>query len=222
MPIRVMIVDDQVLIRSGLRTVLERTDDITVVAEAGDGAEAVSLVRKHHPEVVLMDLHMPRIDGVDATRQLLRMEDPPRVLVLTTFNSDDHVMQALAAGASGFLLKDARTEEIASGVRTVASGGTALSFPVMTRLLEKARSTGSQFYHPGIQERLDSLSDSERRVLALVGEGLTNQQIADRLHLSVTSVKTYVSRVLTRFDLGNRTQAALLAYEVGLAQQGGL
>ncbi|MEV7415854.1 response regulator transcription factor [Streptomyces sp. NPDC089919] len=221
MSIRVVIVDDQELIRSGLRAVLEAAGGITVVAEAHDGAEAVSEARKHMPDVVLMDLHMPRVDGVDATVQLLRVPEPPRVLVLTTFDTDDHVMRALAAGASGFVLKDVPAEEITAAVRTVASGGTALSAPIMAKLLGKARHTGPQFYHPGVREKLDALSASERNVLSLVGEGLTNQQIAAQLHLSVTSVKTYVSRVLARFDLDNRTQAALLSYEVGLVRWSG-
>ncbi|MFI6645654.1 response regulator [Streptomyces sp. NPDC050504] len=219
MPVKVMIVDDQALIRSGLRTVLEDTGGIEVVAEAGDGAEAVARAREHKPDVVLMDLNMPRIGGVEATLQLLRLPDPPKVLVLTTFNTDDYVMKALAAGASGFLLKDARTEEIVSAVHTVLAGGTALSPPIMAKLLGRAEGTGSQFYHPGVREKLDALSESERKVLMLVGEGLTNQQIAERLHLSITSVKTYVSRVLGRFELDNRTQAALLAYEIGLAER---
>ncbi|MGW6708498.1 response regulator [Streptomyces sp. NPDC054956] len=215
MAIRVMVVDDQSLIRSGLVTLLASAPDIEVVAEAADGAEAVPLARTHRPDVVLMDLVMPKVDGLEATLQVLRLPDPPRVLVLTGYTADDLVLDALRAGAAGFLLKDLRPEELFAGIRTVAAGGSALAPEVMRVLLERADTrTGA----PDHAEQLSTLSPGERDVLALVGEGRTNQQIAEALHLSPASVKTYVSRILTQLDLSNRTQAAILAYEAGLVR----
>ncbi|MFJ7265959.1 response regulator [Streptomyces sp. NPDC099050] len=215
MTIRVMVVDDQSLIRSGLVTLLASAPDIEVVAEAADGAEAVPLARTYRPDVVLMDLVMPKVDGMEATLQLLRLPDPPRVLVLTGYTADDLVLDALRAGAAGFLLKDLRPEELFAGIRTVAAGGSALAPGVMRVLLERADTrTGA----PDHAEQLSTLSPGERDVLALVGEGRTNLQIAEALHLSPASVKTYVSRILTQLDLSNRTQAAILAYEAGLVR----
>ncbi|MBC9719589.1 response regulator transcription factor [Streptomyces sp. TRM66268-LWL] len=215
MTIRVMIVDDQPLIRSGLRSVIDATVDMQVVAEAPDGAEAVSTAREFCPHVVIMDLHMPMIGGVEATLQLLRFPEPPAVLVLTTFNTDTLVVDALAAGASGFLLKDLRTEELLSAIRAVASGGTAMSHEILAKLVHRA-GRRLPVGHSGLHAKLESLTDSERDVLALIGSGHTNQQIAEELHLSLASVKTYVSRILTRLRLDNRTQAAILAYEGGM------
>ncbi|MGW1775944.1 response regulator transcription factor [Streptomyces sp. NPDC002104] len=215
MTIRVMVVDDQSLIRSGLVTLLASAPGIEVVAEAGDGAEAVPLARTYRPDVVLMDLVMPKVDGMEATVQLLRLPDPPRVLVLTGYTADDLVLDALRAGAAGFLLKDLRPEELFAAVRTVAAGGSALAPGVMRVLLERADTrTGA----PDHTEQLSTLSPGERDVLALVGEGRTNLQIAQALHLSPASVKTYVSRILTQLDLSNRTQAAILAHEAGLVR----
>lgn len=215
MTIRVMVVDDQSLIRSGLVTLLASAPDIEVVAEAADGAEAVPLARTYRPDVVLMDLVMPKVDGLEATVQLLRLPEPPRVLVLTGYTADDLVLDALRAGAAGFLLKDLRPEELFAGIRTVAAGGSALAPGVMRVLLDRADTrTGA----PDHAEQLSTLSPGERDVLALVGEGRTNLQIAEALHLSPASVKTYVSRILTQLDLSNRTQAAILAYEAGLVR----
>ncbi|WP_371615394.1 response regulator [Streptomyces sp. NBC_00454] len=215
MAIRVMVVDDQSLIRSGLVTLLSSAPDMEVVAEAADGAEAVPLARTHRPDVVLMDLVMPKVDGFEATLQLLRLPDPPRVLVLTGYTADDLVLDALRAGAAGFLLKDLRPEELFAGIRTVAAGGSALAPGVMRTLLERA---DTRVETPDHAEQLSTLSPGERDVLALVGEGRTNLQIAEALHLSPASVKTYVSRILTQLDLTNRTQAAILAYEAGLVR----
>ncbi|MFI6645649.1 response regulator [Streptomyces sp. NPDC050504] len=217
MTVRVMVVDDQALIRSGLQTVLESADGITVVGVAGDGAEAVSGARSLTPDVVIMDLNMPRIGGVEATSQLLRLPDPPRVLILTSFDADDMVVDALNVGASGFLLKDVETRELLAGVRTVASGGTVLSRGIMSRLVRRADRRFPTGYS-GLQEKLAMMTESEREVLALIGTGLTNQQISERLHLSLASVKTYVSRTLARLNLDNRTQAAILAYEAGMVE----
>ncbi|MEU2835335.1 response regulator transcription factor [Streptomyces lavendulae] len=215
MTIRVLIVDDQSLIRSGLRSVLEATEGFEVVGEAADGAQAISAAREHCPDVVIMDLRMPHIGGVEATLQLLRLADPPRVLALTTFNTDDLVLQALNAGALGFLLKDLAAEELIAAVRTVAAGGTALSSEIMMKLVSRAQARTPTGFN-GLEEKLDSLTDSEREVLALIGAGYTNQKIAVTLHLSLSSVKTYSSRMLNRLGLDNRTQAAVLAYEAGL------
>ncbi|MFI6150544.1 response regulator [Streptomyces sp. NPDC051109] len=215
MTIRVLIVDDQSLIRSGLRSALEAVYGIEVVAEAAGGAEAVSATREHRPDVVVMDLHMPHIGGVEATFQLMRLEDAPRVLVLTTFNTDDLVIEALNAGAAGFLLKDIRSDELTAAVRTAADGGTVLLPEIMTKLVSRAQArtpAGSN----GWREKIDSLTDSEREVLDLIAAGYTNQKIAEVLHLSLASVKTHVSRMLARLGLDNRTQAAVLAYEAGL------
>ncbi|MFJ8014558.1 response regulator [Streptomyces sp. NPDC096339] len=215
MTIRMMVVDDQSLIRTGLVTLLASAPDIEVVAQAQDGAEAVPLAREHRPDVVLMDLVMPKVDGMEATLRLLRLPEPPRVLVLTGYTADDLVLDALRAGAAGFLLKDQRPEELFAGIRTVAAGGSVLAPAVMRVLLDRAADRPEA---PAHSERLESLSPGERGVLALVGEGRTNQQIAEALHLSPASVKTYVSRILTQLDLSNRTQAAILAHEAGLVR----
>ncbi|MEU2951022.1 response regulator transcription factor [Streptomyces xanthochromogenes] len=212
-----MIVDDQALIRSGLKTILDSWDDITVVCSASDGAEAVSAAREHRPDVVIMDLHMPRIGGLEATIQLMRLNDPPRILVLTTFDADDTIIDALEAGASGFLLKDVGTAELLASVRGVAAGGTAMSREIKDRLVRRA-SRRLPTGHTGLQGKIQSMTESERDVLALIGSGLTNQQISEQLHLSLASVKTYVSRMLARLQLENRTQAAILAYESGMVQ----
>ncbi|MER5883310.1 response regulator transcription factor [Streptomyces sp. NPDC001941] len=212
---RVLVVDDQPLIRSGLRSVIDAAPGLTVVGEACDGAEAVSAARETAADVVLMDLNMPKVNGVEATLQVLRFGRPPKVLVLTTLHADDIVVEALEAGASGFLDKDVRGEELVAAVHTVTAGGTCMSRGVMSRLVERAgrRKPAAE---PGQAQRIGSLSSSERAVLGLIGSGLTNQQIATQLHLSVASVKTYVSRMLTTLRLENRTQAAILAYEAGL------
>ena len=179
MTIRVLIVDDQSLIRSGLRSVLEAEDGIEVVGEAADGAEAVSAARTLRPNVVIMDLHMPHIGGVEATLQLVRLEDAPRVLVLTTFNTDDMVLQALNAGASGFLLKDLSAEELTAAVRTVAAGGIALS-PETMKLVSRAQARTPIGFN-GLQEKIDSMTDSEREVLALIGAGYRSEEHTSEL-----------------------------------------
>ncbi|WP_329119749.1 response regulator transcription factor [Streptomyces sp. NBC_01465] len=219
MTVRVLIVDDQSIIRSGLRAVLGAYDDVEVAAEAADGAEAVGLARELRPDVILMDLVMPKIGGIEATVQIMRPDDPPRILVLTSFQTDDLVLDALEAGASGFLLKDARPEELIAAVRAVAAGGSAMSPEIMGRLVERAGSRAPAV-SDDVREKLDTLTGSEREVLRLIGSGLTNQQIATELHLSPASVKTYVSRMLARLGLDNRTQAAILAYETGLLGDG--
>jgi DNA-binding NarL/FixJ family response regulator len=216
--IRVLLVDDEELVRFGLRTVLESADDIDVVGEAADGADAVSAVRTLRPDVVLMDIRMPRVDGLAATRQLLSRPDPPKVAVLTTFHLDEYVFAALDAGASGFLLKDTPPREIVAAVRAVAAGSEMLSPAVTRRLIAEYVGRRSQPRRGEALRRLDVLSDREREVLVLIGRGLSNADIARTLFMSEATVKTYVSRMLAKLGLANRTQAAILVHEAGLLE----
>lgn len=216
MTIRVAIVDDQAIIRSGLRMMLETSDDFEVVAEAVDGADAIIQVRTHRPDIVLMDLRMPNVDGACATRKLRELESPPKILVLSTYSSDTQVFDALNAGADGFLLKDLRAEELFSALHVVASGGRVFAPDVLQNLVRRAVRRMPVRVH-GVNAKVAALSESERKVLALVGMGMTNEQIAKELHLAGASVKTYVSRTLAKLGLENRTQAAVVAYTVGLS-----
>ncbi|WP_250003992.1 response regulator transcription factor [Actinoplanes sp. M2I2] len=207
---RVLIVDDDDLIRAGLSAVLGATGDITVVGEATDGDEVVPQSVRLRPDVVLMDVRMPRIDGLQATRLLLeRFDDPPRVLVLTTFENDEYVYEALAAGASGFLLKRARPERIAEAVRLVARGDSLL-FPAAVRRLAAAHHRPAGGRLPGAR-----LTEREAEVLALMAEGLSNAEIADRLVLGVETIKTHVGSVLGKLGVRDRTQAVVTAYRTG-------
>jgi DNA-binding NarL/FixJ family response regulator len=207
---RVLIVDDDDLIRAGLRAVLTATGDVTVVGEAADGDEVVPQAVKLRPDVVLMDVRMPRIDGLQATRLLLdRFDDPPRVLVLTTFENDEYVYEALAAGASGFLLKRARPERIAEAVRLVARGDSLL-FPAAVRRLAAAHQRPAEGRLPGVR-----LTEREAEVLALMAEGLSNAEIAARLVLGVETIKTHVGSVLGKLGVRDRTQAVVTAYRSG-------
>ncbi|WP_414166674.1 response regulator [Streptoverticillium reticulum] len=214
--IRVLIVDDQPVIRTGLRTLLAMAEDLTIVGEAGDGAEAVSVTRELEPDVVLMDLDMPNVGGIDATLQLLRIVHPPKVIILTTFNTNDAVLGALEAGASGFLLKTATPQELTSSIRSVASGASVLSFDVLRRVTSRSAAR-TPVRVRDLNRKLALLRETELKVLALVGGGLANQEIAKALNLSLTSVKTYVSRILNTLGMNNRTQAAILAYDLGFA-----
>ncbi|MFD7033411.1 response regulator [Streptomyces sp. NPDC059917] len=216
MSIRVVIVDDQTIIRSGLRMMIESGDGFEVVGEAVDGAEALVQVRSHRPDIVLMDLRMPHVDGIAATRKLLELADPPRVLVLSTYSGDGQVLEALEAGASGFLLKDLRCEELFSALEVVATGGRVFAPEVLRSLVRQAMRR-VPVRVDGVDAKVASLSESERKVLRLIGMGMTNEQIARELHLAGTSVKTYVSRTLAKLGLENRTQAAVVAYGMGLA-----
>ena len=215
MSVRVLLADDEELVRFGLRTVLE-AGGLTVVGEAGDGAEAVAMAGRLRPDVVLMDVRMPRVDGLAATRTILSRPDPPRVAVLTTFHTDQYVVAALEAGASGFLLKDTPPRQILAAVRAVAEGAEMLSPAVTRRLLQDYLRGRGGTRRADALRRLAALTDSERQVLALVGRGLTNAEAARAAHMSEGTVKTYVYRVLTKLDLANRTQAAILAHEAGL------
>jgi DNA-binding NarL/FixJ family response regulator len=216
--IRVLLVDDEELVRFGLRTVLEAAGDFEVVGEAGDGATAVAAARELKPDVVLTDIRMPGMDGLAATRQILAQPDPPQVAVLTTFHVDEYVYAALAAGAAGFLLKDTPPRQIAAAVRAVADGTATLSPAVTAGLIESYVDRRSAPRKAEALRRLADLSDREREVLTLLGSGDSNAELAKKMYVSEATVKTYVSRLLTKLDLANRTQAAILAHEAGLLE----
>jgi DNA-binding NarL/FixJ family response regulator len=217
--IRVLIVDDQALVRGGFRSILEGQPDIDVVGEAEDGAQAVELARERRPDVVLMDIRMPRLDGIAATRTLLEgASDPPRVLVLTTFDQDDYVYDALRAGASGFLLKSAPPRELAGAIRTVA-GGDALLAPDITRRLIQDY-VGRPRAQPTTPRVFETLTPREREVLTLLARGRSNGEIAAELYLSEPTVKTHVTRVFAKLGVRDRVQAVVLAYEAGLVLPG--
>jgi DNA-binding NarL/FixJ family response regulator len=225
--IRVLLADDQTMLRAGLRTILNTHDDIVVVGEAADGRQAVEEARRLRPDVALMDVRMPAMDGIQATRQLaaLGLDPPVRVLVLTTFDLDEYVYAALRAGASGFLLKDAPPEELIHAIRVVADGDAMLAPSVTKRLIrtfaaQPQRLPGEPAGAATHQPRLRQLTDRELEVLKLLAGGLTNLEIAESLTVSETTVKTHVGRVLAKLGLHNRVQAAVLAYETGLGQLG--
>jgi DNA-binding NarL/FixJ family response regulator len=219
--IRIVIADDQPLARAGLRAMLDHAPDVVVVGEAGDGRSAVALARAERPEVVLMDVRMPVMDGIEATRQITAGPgtDDVRVLILTTFDLDESVYAALRAGASGFLLKDVPPERLFDAIRVVAAGE-ALIAPGVTRRLIAAFTRHGPATTDGRPGLLSSLTEREREVLALVGTGLSNDEIADRLVISMATVKTHVHRLLTKLDARDRAQLVVLAYEGGLVRPG--
>jgi DNA-binding NarL/FixJ family response regulator len=212
--IRVVLVDDQTLVRSGFRMILKAEPGIDVVGEAADGRQAIEAVRELRPDLVLMDIRMPNLDGLEATRRILAEPDPPRVLVLTTFDLDEYVFAALRAGASGFLLKDAPEQQLTAAIRVAADGGALFSPSVTRKLIERFASHVDP--PPGLAE----LTEREREVLRLLARGLSNAEIAAQLVVSEHTVKTHVARVLMKLDLRDRTQAVVLAYESGLVQPG--
>jgi DNA-binding NarL/FixJ family response regulator len=216
--IRVVVADDQALVRSGFRLILETQPDIEVVGEAADGREAVARAEEQWPDVVLMDIRMPGMDGLEATRRLMTTQNPPRVLMLTTFDLDEYVYDALRAGASGFLLKDVRPEQLADAVRAVAAGDTLLSPAITRRLVEQylRRPAPGSRTPPG----LAALTDRELDVLRLVARGRSNQQIAGTLFLGESTVKTHLTHLFAKLGLRDRAQAVVLAYESGLIQPG--
>ncbi len=216
MTIRVLLVDDQPLLRTGFRLILQSEPDIEVVGEAGDGEVALSQVRALRPDVVLMDIRMPRMDGVEATRRLAELDDPPRVLVLTTYDLDEYVVDSLRAGASGFLLKDVPAEDLVDAVRVVHRGEAVVAPRVTRRLLDRfARLLPA----PRTDDApLPELTDREHQVLLLMARGLSNAEIAGQLVLSETTVKTHVSNVLMKLGLRDRVQAVVLAYERGIVK----
>ena len=226
--IRVLLADDQALIRAGFRVLLEAADDIEVIAEAADGAQAVELAKAGHPDVILMDIRMPGTDGLAATRQLAadRDLDDMKVVILTTFETDEYVYQALRAGASGFLVKDAEPEELIRAVRVVHRGEALLSPSVTRRLIASIATRPSALRagagpkaaasHPGLAR----LTEREREVLALVAQGLSNEEVATRLYLSPLTTKTHVSHIMSKLSARDRAQLVVIAYESGLVVPG--
>ncbi|MFE5796051.1 response regulator [Streptomyces sp. NPDC056503] len=219
----VLIADDQPMQRFGFRMLLESQDDMTVVGEAANGTEAVRLVADHHPDVVLMDIRMPGLDGIEATRRIVAAGARTRVLIITTFDLDEYAYDGLRAGASGFLVKDAQPEELLAGVRAVAAGDAVVAPSLTRRLLDTyihhlPASPSSPGPAPREDPRLSSLTDREREILTVVGQGWTNTEISDRLHLAESTVKTHVGRVLAKTGARDRVQAVILAYDTGLVK----
>jgi DNA-binding NarL/FixJ family response regulator len=215
-PVRVLIVDDDALVRAGLTMILSGADGVAVVGEAADGAEVPAAVAQHRPDVVLMDIRMPRVDGLAATEALRRQAGAPEVIVLTTFDADEFVLRALRAGASGFLLKDTPPVEIQHAVRRVAAGEATLS-PAVTRRLIAHVAAPAPAPRAAARQRLAALSEREREVALALGRGRSNAEISAELFMSVATVKAHVSRLLTKLDLNNRVQVALLVHDAGLA-----
>jgi DNA-binding NarL/FixJ family response regulator len=216
--IRVLVADDQPLVRSGFRMILEGQTDLELVGEAEDGLQAVELARELDPDVILMDIRMPNLDGVQATRRLVDANMRARILVLTTFDLDEYVHAAIRAGANGFLLKDVQPAELVAAIRVVAAGN-ALFAPVATqRLLERFAAAPGQT--SGDTSALDQLTEREREILRLIANGLSNAELARQLHLSETTVKTHVSSMLRKLGVRDRVQAVIAAYDAGLVQPG--
>lgn len=216
--IKILIADDQALLRGGLRAMLEAEPDMQVVAEAGDGAAAVDEAIRHHPDVILMDVRMPQLDGIEATRRILASGSRARILVITTFDLDEYAFEALRAGASGFLLKATPPGTLVSAVRAVSGGESQLDPQVTRRLIER-------FMHrpepdAATQARLEELTERELEVLHLLVRGLTNEEMGERLFLSPATVKSHVTRILGKLGVRGRVQAVILAYESGLVQPG--
>ncbi|MFI0479883.1 response regulator [Actinomadura sp. 9N215] len=215
-PIRVLIVDDDALVRAGLSMMLSNAADLDVVGDVADGAEVVGAVNQHRPDVVLMDIRMPRLDGLAATELLRARREPPEIIILTTFDTDDHIMRAMRAGASGFLLKHTPPPEIVRAIRQVAAGEPMMSPAVLRKMMSYVAGSGADPRQARARDLLDRLSDGERAVAALVGRGRTNSEIGAELSLSVATVKAYVSRLLTKLELNNRVQIALLVHDAAL------
>ncbi|MFI6325307.1 response regulator [Nonomuraea sp. NPDC050556] len=217
MSIKVVVADDQELVRSGFAMILDAQPDIDVVAEVGDGQEAVDKVREHAPDVLLLDIRMPRMDGIEAAR-LVCAETPTRVIMLTTFDQDDYVYDALNAGASGFLLKDVRRDDLVHAVRVVAAGDSLLAPAVTRRLIDDM--VRKQVRPGPVHRSLDVLTERERETMVLLGRGMSNAEIAAEMIVSEHTVKTHVSSVLSKLGLRDRVQAVIAAYETGLLQPG--
>jgi DNA-binding NarL/FixJ family response regulator len=216
--IRVVLVDDDAMVRTGLRLILSGAADLSVVGEAGDGAAAVELVRREQPDVVLMDVRMPVLDGLGAAREILASGPPSKIIMLTTFDLDEYVYAAVAAGASGFLLKDVAPEQLVAAVRHAVTGDVLLAPAITRRLVARYAAPPRQSGPP--DTRLDALTAREREVLALIAAGLSNVEIASRLFLGEATVKTHIGRILSKLELRDRAQAVIAAYESGLVRPG--
>ena len=215
-PITVVIADDQPLVSAGFRAILEGQPDFTVLAEAYDGLRAVAAVREHQPDVAMLDIRMPELDGIEATRAIVASGSTTRVLIVTTFDFDEYVLAALQAGASGFLLKDVPREQLVAGVRTVAAGDSLLAPSVTRRLIERHLQSAPSVRDP----RVEALSSREKEILALVARGRSNTEIAGELFISIPTVKSHVASILTKLSLRDRVQATVLAYETGFIRPG--
>ena len=214
--IRIVVADDQPLVRTGLRMILDAEPDIDIVAEASNGNEAVAAAAAHAPDVILMDVRMPELDGIEATRAITAVDEPPRVLVLTTFDLDEIVYDALRAGASGFLLKDAPEDRLIGAIRVVADGGSLFAPSVTRRLIEEFAKRPEKPAHD-----LADLTERENEVLRMIARGLSNAEIATELFVSENTVQTHIARILTKLGLRGRVQAVVVAYESGLVRVGG-
>jgi DNA-binding NarL/FixJ family response regulator len=217
-PLRLLIVDDQALVRAGFRLILESQDDVEVVGEAEDGDAAVAAATELTPDVILMDIRMPGLDGIAATSAITALPDPPRILILTTFDLNSYVYEALRAGASGFLLKDAPPDELVAAIRIVARGDSLLGASVTKQVIEEFVTQGTPRGQTdqALERRLSELTSREREILELVAEGMSNNEIADLLVVSVSTVKTHVGQILMKLELRDRVQAVVFAYESGL------
>ncbi len=222
MTIRVLLVDDQALVRAGFRMVIDSQDDLEVVAEAGDGLAAVAMVRQHRPDVVVMDVRMPVLDGVEATRRITALElpgvTPPKILVLTTFDLDEYALQAIRAGASGFLLKDTPPEEMLRALRAIQAGDAVIAPSTTRRLLDQLVPSAAD---PTAMAAVAGLTEREREVLVAMARGWSNTEIAARLVVAEGTVKTHVGRVLAKLGVRDRVQAVVLAFDAGLVRPGG-
>jgi DNA-binding NarL/FixJ family response regulator len=210
--IRVLVADDQSMVRAGFRMLLAGEEDIEVVAEASNGLEAVNKAARFDPTVVLMDIRMPELDGLQATRRILAADDRARILILTTFDLDEYVYEALRAGASGFVLKDDSPEQLIAAIRTVAAGDALLSPTITKRVIQKF----ARMPRPSPPKELEGLSEREREVFRLMARGLSNGEIAQELYISETTVKTHVTHILQKLNLRDRVQAVVLAYQTGI------
>jgi DNA-binding NarL/FixJ family response regulator len=217
MTIRVLVADDQSMVRAGFRMLLAGEEDIEVVAEASNGLEAVDKAARFHPSVVLMDIRMPELDGLQATRRILAADEAARILILTTFDLDEYVFEALRAGASGFVLKDDSPEQLIAAIRTVADGDSLLSPTITRRVIEKF----TRLSRPAPPKELEELSEREREVFRLLARGLSNGEIAQELYISETTVKTHVTHILQKLNLRDRVQAVVLAYQTGVFEAEG-
>lgn len=215
--VKVLLVDDDALVRAGLRLILSSAEDIDVVGESDDGSDAVAAVRQHRPDVVLMDIRMPHMDGITATAALRRLNPPPQVIVLTTFQADEHVVAALRAGASGFLVKDTPPADIINAVRLVAAGDAIVSPSVTRTLLSHFGTTEASERHRLAAQQLAALTEREREVATAVGAGASNAEIAASLFMSEATVKAHVSRLLSKLDLSNRVQIAIVVHDAAQA-----